>query len=102
MAQSKKSATYSESQVRGVEAVLFLSREPISARKIAAQAGLPDPTAARSIIALLNAKYDDFGRAYRIEEVAGGLQLLTRQQFAPWLRRLDLVPQEQVLRHGRL
>ena len=102
MAQSKKNATYSESQAREVEAVLFLSREPISARKIAALAGLPDPTAARSIIALLNAKYDESGRAYRIEEVAGGLQLLTRQQFAPWLRRLDLVPQEQVLSHGML
>lgn len=102
MAQSKKNATYSEVQIREVEAVLFLSREPISARKIATLAGLPDPTAARSMIAFLNSKYDESGRAYRVEEVAGGLQLLTRPQFAPWLRRLDLVPQEQVLSHGML
>jgi segregation and condensation protein B len=45
----------------------------------------------------LNQGYDQHGRAYRIEEVAGGLQLLTRKQFALWIRRGQQVPAEQVL-----
>ncbi|MFM7929968.1 MAG: SMC-Scp complex subunit ScpB, partial [Pirellula sp.] len=32
-----------------------------------------------------------------VEEVAGGLQLLTRKQFALWIRRSDEVPSEQLL-----
>ena len=40
----------------------------------------------------LNQFYDEAGRAFRVEEVAGGFQLLTRMRFAPWLRRLEYVP----------
>ena len=34
------------------------------------------------------------GSAFRVEEVAGGFQLLTRPQFASWLRRLCSAPVE--------
>jgi segregation and condensation protein B len=37
----------------------------------------------------LNRLYDAEGCAFRAEEVAGGFQLRSRAQFAPWLRRLD-------------
>jgi segregation and condensation protein B len=85
-----------------IEAILFLSTEPISARRLAAMAELPDPTAARSSVVALNSKYDAAGRAFRIEEVAGGMQMLTRPQFAPWLRRFGQVPGEQLLSPGML
>jgi segregation and condensation protein B len=80
-----------------VEAILFVSREPISARKLASLAELDDPTEARTIARQLNELYDSEQFAYRIEEVAGGMQILTRPQFSPWLRRLELVPAETVL-----
>ena len=32
-----------------------------------------------------------------MEEVAGGFRLLTRRQFAPWIRRLDYVPPQERL-----
>lgn len=80
-----------------VEAILFVSREPISARKLATLAELDDPTEARTIARRLNDLYDTEQYAFRIEEVAGGMQILTRPQFAPWLRRLELVPGETVL-----
>jgi segregation and condensation protein B len=57
-------------------------------------AGLADGTEARTLIRQLNQRYDEAGRAFRIEEVAGGFQLLTRPQFAPWLRRLEYIPAE--------
>ncbi|MFN9416107.1 MAG: SMC-Scp complex subunit ScpB [Pirellula sp.] len=87
---------------RVVEAILIISRETISARKLALLAELDDPTEARTLARKLNEEYDQNAYAFRIEEIAGGLQLLTRPQFANWLRRLELVPPETVLSQGML
>ena len=64
----------------------------MSSRKLAKLAGLADATEARTLIRQLNQQYEEDGRVFRIEEVAGGLSLLTRPQFAPWLRRLAHLP----------
>src|SRR4029079_14078157 len=77
-----------------VEAVLFLSREPIHTRKISALANLADGTEARTLIRRLNEFYDRQGAVFRAEEVAGGFQLLSRRKFAGWLRRLVRTPVE--------
>lgn len=79
---------------RQVEAVLLLSPEGISSRKLGKLAGLADATEARTLIRRLNEKLNATGRAYRVEETAGGCKLMTRAQFAPWLRRLRHVPGE--------
>ena len=68
--------------------MLFLSRHPQTSRKLAELAGLADGTKARTLVRTLNWRYDALGSAFRIEEVAGGFQLMTRAKFAPWLRRL--------------
>src|SRR5258708_7833498 len=60
-----------------VEAVLFLAREPLSSRKIAQLAGLADGTEARTLVRRLNQFYDLGGSTFRVEELAGGFQLLT-------------------------
>jgi segregation and condensation protein B len=77
-----------------VEAVLFVAKDSLSSRKLAQVAGLADATEARTLVRLLNHRYDSRGRVFRIEEVAGGFCLLTRPQFAPWLRRMRHVPGE--------
>ena len=77
-----------------LEAVLFLAKEPLTSRKLAQFAGLEDGTQARTLVEQLNAQYDESGRAFRVEEIAGGYQLLTRRKFSPWLRRLAHVPSE--------
>lgn len=82
-----------KSKLRRTEAVLVLSRGPLTTRKLAALAGLADATEARTLSRQLNQLYDENDRAFRVEEVAGGYQLLTRPQFAPYLRRLGHVPQ---------
>ena len=71
-----------------LEAILWLSREPIVSRKLAGLAGLADGTEARTLVRTLNRMYDAVGCAFRVVEVAGGFQLMTRAKFAPWLRRL--------------
>jgi segregation and condensation protein B len=77
-----------------LEAVLFLAREPLNTRKLAQYANLADGTEARTLIRHLNEHYDRVGRAFRVEQVAGGFQLMTRRLFSSWLRRLGHVPPE--------
>jgi segregation and condensation protein B len=81
-------------RLQRVEAVLFLAREPLNSRKLAQFAHLADGTEARTLVRRLNQRYDQSGRAFRVEEIAGGFRLLSRRQFAPWLRRLEHVPGE--------
>jgi segregation and condensation protein B len=75
-----------------LEAVLLVAREPLSSRKLSQYANLADGTQARTLVRRLNELYDAAGRAFRVEQVAGGYQLLTRRMFGPWLCRLAHVP----------
>ena len=77
-----------------LEAILFLARQPLGSRKLAQLAGLADGTKARTLVRVLNRRYDAEGSAFRVEEVAGGFQLMTRPKLAPWLRRLHPPPGE--------
>lgn len=77
-----------------LEAVLFLAKEPLASRKLAELADLADGTEARTLIRRLNRLYDAEGCAFRVYEVGGGYQMLTRPEFAPWLSRLHESPVE--------
>jgi segregation and condensation protein B len=46
------------------------------------------------LVRRLNELYDASGRAFRVERVAGGFQLMTRGRLAGWVRRLEGVPRE--------
>jgi segregation and condensation protein B len=81
-------------RMRRLEAVLFLAKEPLASRKLSQYAGLADGTEARTLVRRLNKLYDDAGRSFRVEEVAGGYQLMTRPALADWLRRLEELPGE--------
>lgn len=75
-----------------LEAVLFLAREPLAARRLAQLADAPEGTRIRNLLRDLNERYDRGQSAFRIVEVAGGFQLRTRPEFAPWLIRMQEVP----------
>ncbi len=92
--QPRTVAPSRDARLARLEAVLFLTREPVSSRKLAQFAGLADGTEARTLIRRLNRLYDQDGSAFRAEEVGGGFQLLSRPKFGNWLRRLHRVPVE--------
>jgi segregation and condensation protein B len=92
LSPSEPKALSVEEKRRRLEAAIFLSPEGETSRKLAKLAGLADATEARTLIRQINQSLDAQGRAYRIEEVAGGYAMMTRSQFAPWLRRLSYVP----------
>jgi segregation and condensation protein B len=77
-----------------LEAALFLAREPLSTRRLAKLAGLSDGTRARVLVRELNRLMEASGTAFRVEQIAGGFQLLTRAAFGPWVRRLLGTPAE--------
>lgn len=77
-----------ETKIARLEAALFLSREPISTRKLANVAKLADGTEARTLLKLLARRYEERASAMQVVEVAGGVQLLTRPAVADWIRRL--------------
>jgi segregation and condensation protein B len=68
--------------------MLFLAREPVSTRRLSKYADLADATEARTLVRQLNQIYQAAGRAFQVEEIGGGLQLMTRREFAPWLHQL--------------
>jgi segregation and condensation protein B len=86
-----------EAKLARIEAVLFLSREPISTRKLANLANLADGTEARTLLRELSRRYQQRSSAMQVVDVAGGVQLLTRPQLAPWIRRLHGELEEMTL-----
>lgn len=75
-----------------LEAVLLLAKTPLSLRKLYQMAHLADATEARTLIRQLNTTFEEYGRAIRVEQVAGGYRLMTRSALSPWLARLGHLP----------
>ena len=71
------------------EGVIFIAREPITTTKLVQYARLRNGKEARQLIEQLNKRYDKTNCAYRIEQVAGGYQLMSRSAFSGWLKRLE-------------
>jgi segregation and condensation protein B len=70
-----------------VEAVLFASDEPLSAERLAniVETGVRQ---VRQHIQALNDKYQANNNAFRIEQIAGGYQMLTLSAYNLWLGKL--------------
>ena len=89
---------------RIIEAVLFASQKPVSAKELtaifkgAAETGKDKPEVAvfakvkaaqiQEAIQKLELEYAETGRSFEVRESAAGWQLVTRADFAPWLRQL--------------
>lgn len=77
---------------RIVEAILFASEAPLSPGDIARADEDLDEDRVEAALAALREEYDRTGRAFELREVADGVQLMTRPEFAPYLERFDTVP----------
>lgn len=71
-----------------VEALLFAADEPLSSRALAALLDDVTPAAVAGAVERLRADYLREKRAFHIREIAGGWQIVTRPEFAPWVSRL--------------
>jgi segregation and condensation protein B len=70
-----------------LEAVLFATDEPLTESKLA---NIAETTAkqVRDSIESLNAKYAAENHAFRIEQIAGGYQMLTLNTYNFWLKKM--------------
>ena len=71
-----------------LEAMLFASDVPLSAAKIAQTLGLDSARTIKAAVEELNELYNQREAAFRIEERAGGYQILTLPQYAQYIQRL--------------
>lgn len=72
-----------------VELLLFVSREPLAVGKIREIVEVRDQGRILSAIRELQEEYFKNGHGLQIVEVAGGYQMVTRSEFAPWIKRLE-------------
>lgn len=80
----------SEDSIRQIlEALLFASDEPIPLKRFAEILDLQDTRPIRRALEELRERYDEQGHAFALEEIAGGYQVLTRKDYAPWVTRLS-------------
>jgi len=68
-----------------VEAILFAAEKPVRPRHIAQVVEGLDVRKVRKLIAELRSEYDEQGRAFQIEEIADGYQMLTRPEYRAWV-----------------
>ena len=85
------------SVVAVVEAILFATDGPIPPSKLAAIVGTGTARDMRKVVAELNARYQDQGAAFRIEEIAGGYRMYTLPEFSPWVSQLQKTRAESKL-----
>src|SRR4051812_10663449 len=72
-----------------LEALLFITEQPIPLKILETLFDPPVPKEElQNLLVSLVAEYEGRGSALEIREIAGGWQLATRPEFAPWIRRL--------------
>ena len=82
----------SEQELKGIiEALLFVSREPLLLEKVTTVLTGPPKVAVYNAMKALQHDYDQEGRGLQIVELAGGFVMATRPDCAPWITRLNKV-----------
>ena len=83
-----------------IEALLLSTDRPLAEARLADVLGLDEKTATEAVRAAideLNAHYEQTGRSFRAERLAGGWQLLTLPEFGPLMTRLHRERQQSRL-----
>jgi segregation and condensation protein B len=75
-------------KLASVEALLFSTRHPLTAGRLVELAELQSTRQVRVLVRELNGLYEQSGRAFRIEQVAGGYQMLTLPEHGAAIKKL--------------
>jgi segregation and condensation protein B len=71
-----------------IEALLFVSAEPVPLDRLMVALGTISKPEVRQALQSLREELDREGRGVQLVEVAGGWQIVTRLEYAPWIKRL--------------
>jgi segregation and condensation protein B len=72
-----------------LEALLFVSAEPLPVTRLVAVMGTVSKGEVEEALHHLGRALDQEGRGVRLVAVAGGYRLVTKQDYASWVKRLD-------------
>jgi segregation and condensation protein B len=71
-----------------LEALLFSTHHPLTGQRLGELLDVKSQKAIKKAVQALNALYEESGRTFRVEQVAGGYQLLSLPEYGDVLKRL--------------
>ena len=85
---SSEAAADDQVDIGLLEALLLSTHHPLTAGRLAEVISVRSTKAVRGGIKALNQQYEESGRSFRIEQVAGGYQILTLPVYGEQLKKL--------------
>lgn len=85
-----------------LEAVLFVSPEPVPVARLMSIVGTVSRAEVVQALEILTHDLDQEGRGIQLVQVAGGYRLVTKQEYGPWLKRMDKAKAAQKLSRSAL
>ena len=85
-----------------LEAVLFVSPEPVPLARLLSILGTVSKAEVVQALGILTHDLDQDGRGIQLVQVAGGYRLVTKQEYGPWLKRMDKAKAAQKLSRSAL
>jgi segregation and condensation protein B len=85
-----------------LEAVLFVSPEPMPVARLMSILGTVSRAEVVQALGLLTHDLDQDGRGIQLVQIAGGYRLVTKQEYGPWLKRMDKAKAAQKLSRSAL
>ncbi len=73
-----------------IEALLFASSKPTSVSELRKVLRGLTPKQIENAVEELKLEYDQQGRSFQVVEIAGGYEIVTRKEFAPWILKVEL------------
>jgi segregation and condensation protein B len=85
-----------------LEAILFVSPEPVPVARLVSIVGTVSKSEVVQALEILRHDLDQQGRGIQLVQVAGGYRLVTKQEYGPWLKRMDKTKAAQKLSRSAL
>jgi len=85
-----------------LEAILFVSPEPVPVARLMSIVGTASKVDIVQALGILTHDLDQDGRGIQLVQVAGGYRLVTKQEYGPWLKRMDKAKAAQKLSRSAL
>jgi segregation and condensation protein B len=85
-----------------LEAVLFVLPEPVPVARLMSILGTVSKAEVVQALGFLTHDLDQEGRGIQLVQVAGGYRLVTKQEYGPWLKRMDKAKAAQKLSRSAL
>jgi segregation and condensation protein B len=85
-----------------LEAVLFVSPEPVPVARLMSIVGTVSKAEVVQVLEILRHDLEQQGRGIQLVQVAGGYRLVTKQEYGPWLKRMEKAKAVQKLSRSAL